>query len=52
MFPQGCSDGGTPKQNHFNQHALREDHHRLLEDCKITFIDKTDTSDPTRREFF
>ena len=51
MFPQGCSEGGTPKQNHFNQHALREDHHGLLEDCKI-FIDKNDTSNPTRRKFF
>ena len=29
-----------------------EDHHGLLEDCEITLIYKTDSSDPTRREFF
>ena len=23
-----------------------------MNDCEITFIDKTDPSDPTRREFF
>ena len=44
--------GGTPNQNYFHQHFLSEDHHGLLEDCKITLIDKTDSSDPTRREFF
>ena len=42
---------GTPKQNYFHQDFLSEDHHRLLEDCKITLIGKTDSSDPTRREF-
>ena len=45
-------EGGTPKQNYFHQHFLSEDHHGLLEDCEITLIDKTDSSDPTRREFF
>ena len=45
-------EGGTPKQKRFHQHFLSEDHHRLLEDYKITFIDKTDSSDPTRTEFF
>ena len=34
------------------QHFLCEDHHGLLEDCEIRFIDKTDSSDPTRTEFF
>ena len=29
-----------------------EDHHGLLEDCEKTLIYKTDSSDPTRREFF
>ena len=45
-------EGGAFKQNYFHQHFLSEDHHRLLEDCKIMLIDKTDSSDPTRREFF
>ena len=45
-------EGGTPKQKHFHQHFLSEDHHRLLEDYEKTFIDTTDSSDPTRREFF
>ena len=45
-------EGGTPKQNYFHQHFLSEDHHGLLEDYKITLIDQTDSSDPTRRGFF
>ena len=47
-----ASEGGTPKQNYFHQHFLRENHHGLLKDCEIRLIDKTDPSDPTRREFF
>ena len=31
---------------------LSEDHNGLIEDCEIIFIDKTDPSDPTRREYF
>ena len=44
--------GGTPKNNNFHQHFLSEDHHRLLGDCKITLIDKTDSSHPTPEESF
>ena len=29
-----------------------EGHNRLIHDCEIVFIGKTDPSDPTRREFF
>ena len=48
-----ASEGGTPKQNYFHQQFLSENHHGLLEDCEIIrLIDKTDPSDPTRREFF
>ena len=32
------------------EHFSSNDHNDLLEDCSITFIDKTDGSDPTRRE--
>ena len=45
-------EGGTPKQNYFHQHFLSEDHHGLLQYCEITLIDKTDSSNPTGREFF
>ena len=34
------------------QHVLSEGHHGLVNDCDITLIDKADSSDPTRREFF
>ena len=44
--------GGSPKQNYFHQHFLSENHHGLLKDCQIKLIDKTDPSNPTRREFF
>ena len=46
-----ASKGGISKQNYFHQHFLSENHHGLLEDCEIRLIDKTDPSDPTRREF-
>ena len=32
------------------EHFSSDDHNGFLEDCGITFIDKTDRSDPTRRE--
>ena len=46
------SEDGTPKQNYFRQHFLSENHHGLLEHCEIRLIDKTNPSDPNRREFF
>ena len=46
-FQRVALEGGTPKQNYLHQHFLSEDHHGLLEDCKTTLIDKTDSSDPT-----
>ena len=36
----------------FHQHFLSEVHRGLVNDCEITLIDKTDSSDPSRREFF
>ena len=45
-------ESGTPKKNYFHQHFLSEDYHGLLEDCEIMLIDKNNSSDPTRREFF
>ena len=46
------SEGGTPKQNNSHQHFLSENHHGPLKDCEVRLIDKTDPSDPTRKEFF
>ena len=45
-----AAQGGTPPQSFFHQHFLSEGHHDLVNDCEITLIDKTDSSDPTRRE--
>ena len=42
----------TPPHRIFHQHVLIEGHDGLVNDCEITLIDKTDSSDPTRREFF
>ena len=40
------------KQSMFFAHFLSLDHNVFLEDTEITFIDKTDPSDSTRREEF
>ena len=42
----------TPPQRIFHQHFLIEGHDGLVNDCEITLIDKTDSLDPTRWEFF
>ena len=34
------------------EHFSLNDHNSFLEDCTITLIDKTDGSDPTRREYW
>ena len=49
---RNAADGGKPNQNYFHQHFLSNGNNELMNDCEITFIDKTDPSDPTRREFF
>ena len=47
-----AADGGTPNQSYFHQHFIGESRNGLTHDCEITFIEKTDLSDHTRREFF
>ena len=47
-----AAQGGTPPQSFFHQYFLSEGHHGLVNDCEITLINKTDSSDPTRRECF
>ena len=36
-------EDGIPKQKHFRQHFLSEDHHGLLEDWEKMFTDRTDS---------
>ena len=40
---------GTPPQSFLHQHFQSEGHCRLVNDCEITVVDKTDSSDPTSR---
>ena len=49
---RNAADVGTPNQNDFHQHFLSDGHKGLMNDCEIIFIGKTDSSDPTKREFF
>ena len=49
---RNAADGETPNQNYFHQHFLCDGHNGLMDDSEIIFIDKTNPSDPTRREFF
>ena len=37
-------------QTYVFEYFSSEGHNGFLEDCEITFIDKTDNSDPVRRE--
>ena len=39
-------------QKYFHDHFLSEGRNGLTDDVEIVFIDKTDPSDPTRREEF
>ena len=39
-------------QEHLFQHFLRPGHNGFLNDVSVTFIDKTDPSDPLKRESF
>jgi len=45
-----AEQGIAHMQSHIFEHFSMEGHNGFLEDCIITFIDKTDASDPTRRE--
>ena len=49
---RNAADRGAPKQNSFHQHFLSDCHNELINDCKKFFIDKTGSSDPTRRKYF
>ena len=49
---RNAADGGVPNQNYFHQYFLSDGHNGLMNDCEIFLIDKTDSSDPSWREFF
>ena len=52
-YQREAAQMGTPPQRFFHQHFLSEwRHHGLVNDCEITLRDKTDSSDPTKRELF
>ena len=42
--------GEEHMQPELSEHFHSEEHNGVLQDCSITLIDKTDGSDPTRRE--
>ena len=39
-------------QKYLHKHFLREGHNGLINDVKIVYVDKTDPSDPIRRDEF
>ena len=39
-------------QRYLHEHFLSKDHDGLINDVEINFVDKTDPSDPTRKEEF
>ena len=47
-----AKNGQSVPQMSLHSHFLREDHNGLFEDAELTFIDKTDPSDPRKRERF
>ena len=49
---KNCQREAVPPQSLFHQNFLSEGHHGLVSNCEITLIDKTDSSDTTRRECF
>ena len=50
-YRRACK-GAEMRQKHLHEHFMGEDHQGLEKDVEITLIDKTDTSDPTKREDF
>ena len=40
------------KQKCLHEHFLQDDHHGFINDAHVTLIDKTQASDPTKRDYF
>ena len=47
-----AASGEEHQHGYFHEHFLSDDHNGMVEDCKICFIDKTDSSNPARRKYF
>ena len=56
LYHKNCQGNAERREDHMQKylhdHFLSEDHDGLLNDVEITLIDKTDPSDPERREDF
>ena len=52
--PRKAASGNieSRKQQFLQNHLLQDDHHGFLEDVEVTLIDKTQASDPTKREYY
>ena len=51
-YQRKAERGENCMQKHFHDHFLSEGHNGLINDVDIIFTDKTDPSDPTRKEEF
>ena len=40
------------KQQFLQNHFLQDDNHGFLEDIEVTLVEKTQASDPTKREYY
>ena len=47
-----CGNMKNVKQKFLQSHFLQRDHQGFLKDVEVRLIDKTQTSDPTKREFY
>ena len=52
IYERKAERGEDHMQKYLHDHFLSEDHDGLLNNVEITLIDKTDPSDPERREEF
>ena len=50
--PREAERGDDHTQKHFHEHFLSYNHNGFIGDTEIIFIDKNDSSDPTRRKEF
>ena len=48
----GSGDMGNVKQKFSQSHFLQRDHQGFLKDVEVRLIDKTQASNPTKREFY
>ena len=51
-YARKAERGEECKQKYLYEHYLQDDHHGVLNDAQVTLIDKTQTSYPTKRNYF